>query len=158
MIYEKAKIEDAKALLELFKALNKEGAKVSFDFNTDEEMEKWLQDDRCYWYVARERGTIAGVFRGVRGKKGREHGIIMTAAVVKAYRGKNIAEGLTAHALNDIRNDNIKIAYAYVYSNNRASLNTLLNLGFHMAGSVPMHHYDDEKQAYVDDLILYKKI
>ena len=158
MIFEKAQKKDAKQLLELFKALEEEGAKVSFELGTEADIERWLQDERCHWYVARERNTVTGVFRGIQGKDSKKHGIVMTAAVLKVYRGKNIAEALTAHALNDLRDKEIQIAYAYVYSNNRASLSTLLNLGFHMAGSVPMHHYDTEMQAYVDDLILYKKL
>lgn len=156
MIFERADQQDAKQLISLFRLLEEEGAKVSFEPVEETKMKELLEEKQCFWYVARERESVVAVFRATRGKTGREHGVMMTSAVSKAYRGQHIAEELTAYALNDLKKIGIEIAYAYVYSNNKPSLSTLLNLGFHISGSVPMHHYEEEIQRYVDDLILYK--
>lgn len=48
------------------------------------------------------------------------------------------------------------IARTYIYSDNVASINTVLKLGFTFAGSVLMHHYSEELGQYVDDLIFHK--
>ena len=150
-------LEDIENVLTLFKKLEEESAEVSFsEITKREEIINWLHDSRMYIYVAEDNKKLVGVFRGKRGKKGREHDCFLTCAVDIESRGKKVGQNLTKYALKELKKEGIKIARAYVYSNNIPSVSTLLRSGFTSSGCVHMHHYDYRTNEYVDDLIFHK--
>lgn len=157
--YRVARSSDISGMLDLFQELKKEGAQVGFTHIEDvEELQQQLKDENIVLYVAvdPEKGKIAGILRGKRGASYQNHSAFMTAAVAKSYRGKQIAKELTHYGMEDLAEKGVKIARTYVYSNNKASLNTLLSCGFTISGSVHMHHFSEETGQYVDDIIVHK--
>lgn len=149
--------EDINQIIDFFKELNEERAEVSFsDVVSNKEIDNWIEDSRMYVYVAERDGEILGVLRGKRGEKGREHACFLTAATNMKYRGRKIAQRLTDYSLNELKKEGVKVARAYIYSNNSASVSAILKCGFTSSGCVHMHHYDKNAQRYVDDLIFHK--
>lgn len=155
--YRGFKVEDIEKTVELFRELHEEGAGVSFSSVSQREViEEWIEEPSIYIYVAELDSEILGVFRGKRGKPGRDHSCFLTAAISKKYRGKKIGQNLTYYALDKLKESGVRIARAYVYSNNASSVSTLLKCGFTMSGCVYMHHFDEKTNQYVDDLIFHK--
>jgi len=155
--HRKMEYDDIQQLVDLFRELNLEGAEVSFgEVEQREEIESWMKDLSVRLYVSESKGEILGVFRAKIGDPGREHSCFLTAAVNKKYRGYKIAQNLTHYGLDELKKEGIKVARAYVYSNNPSSVSTLLKCGFTFAGNVIMHHFDEKTGRYVDDLIFHK--
>lgn len=96
---------------------------------------------------------LAGLFRGKR-KPGREHSAHITAYVSPNYQGRELATQMTALGLKLLKEKAVKVIHAYVYSNNEASIHSMLKQGFILSGRVPMHHFEDDE--IVDDLIFVK--
>ena len=149
---------DIEQTLKLFQDLRDENAGVSFVEYGESDIREWLKDENVFVYAAECEGKIAGVFKAKRGEDDKRHCAFLTAATDKDFRGKNIARDLTLYGIEKIKEKGIKIARAYIYSDNKASINTILSCGFQFAGSVHMHHYDDKADRYVDDLIFHKII
>lgn len=148
---------DIDKVYNFFNNLKSEGAMVSFsDINDKRQLLQWLNDKNVFVYLAALNDEIVGVFRGIRGEKYKKHSALLTAAVDVNLRGRKIAQKLTDYGLKDMKNKGIKIARAYVYSDNNSSVSALLKLGFSLSGSVHMHHFNEDKQIYVDDLIFHK--
>lgn len=159
MEYRVAKQSDIQGIFTLFQELKEEDAQVGFTrIKEPVEIQLWLDDEHFYLYVATdpEENTIIGVLRGKRGVSNKAHSVFLTAAIAKGWRGKNIGKKLTQFGLAELKNKGLKIARTYVYSNNKASINTLLSCGFTISGTVYMHHFSDETQQYVDDIIVHK--
>ena len=157
--YREARIEDVPEMLRLFQDLKEEKAQVGFAcIKGVEDLQEWMEDDNISLYLAvdSEKEKIVGVLRGKRGSTYKHHSAFMTAAVAKNYRGKKIAKMLTDYGLKELTQKGIRIARTYVYSNNKASLNTLLSCGFTISGTVHMHHFSEETGQYVDDIIVHK--
>lgn len=149
--------EDLSKVYEFFQCLKEETIDISFtDVGSKMEIEGMVRDEFVFLYVAYYKNEIAGVFRGMRGKGNKDHSAFLTAAVPKKLRGKRIAQKLTDFGLDDMKNKGVKIVRAYVYSDNTSSVSTLLKQGFTFSGCVNMHHYDEKKDRYVDDLIFHK--
>ncbi|MBS4535302.1 GNAT family N-acetyltransferase [Clostridium sp. D2Q-14] len=149
--------EDVTNVYEFFQDLKEETIDITFaDINSKDEIENMVRDEDVFIYTAYYKNEIAGVFRGIRGKGNKNHSVFLTAAIPKRLRGKRIAQKLTDFGLDDMRNKGIRIARAYVYSDNNSSVSTLLKQGFTFSGCVNMHHYDDKENRYVDDLIFHK--
>ncbi len=148
---------DVGQVIELFNELNEEGLEVSFsEIDKRDVLEGWIEDSWIRVYVAESNGKILGVFRGKKGNQGREHACFLTAAISRKYRGMKIGQRLTNYSLKQLKQNDVKIARAYVYSNNPSSVCTLLKCGFVASGSVHMHHFDNRTKQYVDDLIFHK--
>lgn len=159
MEYRIANQSDIEGIYHLFQELKKEDAQVGFTrVNEPAEIQSWLDDEHYYLYVVTTSGenTVIGVLRGKRGESYKAHSVFMTAAIAKDRRGKNVGKKLTQFGLADLKNKGLKIARTYVYSNNKASLNTLLSCGFTISGTVYMHHFSEKTQQYVDDIIVHK--
>jgi len=151
--------EDISEMFRLFQELKAEKAQVGFTrINSVEDIQEWMEDDNIALYLAvnTEKENVVGVLRGIRGNTYKHHSAFMTAAVAKDYRGKSIAKELTNYGLNELAQQGVKIARTYVYSNNKASLNTLLSCGFTISGTVHMHHFSEETGQWVDDVIVHK--
>lgn len=149
--------KDLAAVIQLFNKLAEEHAEVSFsEVISEEEILNWMEDPDIFTYVALEDERLLGVLRAKRGEGSRNHSVFLTAAIDQNYRGNKIAKQLTLYALEQLKTEGIKIARAYIYSNNRSSINTILSCGFTFAGNVYQHHYDEKTQAFVDDLIFHK--
>ncbi len=154
-----ATLKDAPAMLKLFQELKEEGAQVGFTHIQDiEEIQQWIKDKNMILYLAVDanKDKIAGVLRAKRGNSYQQHSAFVTAAVSKVYRGQKIAQVMTNYGTKDLAEKGVKIARTYVYSDNRASLNTLLSCGFTISGTVHMHHFSEETGQYVDDIIVHK--
>ncbi|MTI49487.1 GNAT family N-acetyltransferase [Sporosalibacterium faouarense] len=155
--YRRLRKDDIDQLIAFFRDLNHEGAEVSFsEVEKKEEIESWLNDERMHVFVADYDGEVLGVLRGKQGKVGRDHSCFLTAATNKKYRGHKIAQNLTKYSLSELKEIGVKIARAYIYSNNAASVSTILKCGFTSSGCVHMHHYEEDVERYVDDLIFHK--
>lgn len=149
--------DDTLKAYNFFMELKDEGAQITFaDIDDVSEIEDMINDKNVFIYVAYHKDKIAGVFRGLRGRKYKNHSAFLTAAVDKRLRGKKIAQRLTSFGLEDMKNHGIKIVRAYVYSDNQSSVSTLLKQGFTLSGCVHMHHYNKKINRYVDDLIFHK--
>jgi len=151
--------KDIPKVISLFSNLSKEMAEVSFaDVATKEELYEWLKNPNTFVYVAADGDVILGVLRAKRGKGNKKHSCYLTVAVDYNFRGNSIAQDLTNYSLQMLKEKGIEIARAYIYSNNKASINTILSCGFTFAGNVYRHHFDEKSGTYVDDLIFHKII
>ncbi|KXG74417.1 GNAT family N-acetyltransferase [Thermotalea metallivorans] len=157
MVYRELTVEDVPKAVLLFRGLAEEQAEVSFaEILSEDEIKKWIIDDNIFAYGAFQGENLLAVLRAVRGRDNRNHAVYLTAAVDKNYRGYKIAKEITLYSLERLKEKGVKIARTYVYSNNRASINTVLSCGFTFAGCVYQHHYDEETKSYIDDLIFHK--
>lgn len=157
--YRVVNTKDISKIFQLFQELKAEQAQVGFTrINRIEDIQEWIEDDNTALYLAVdiEKEIVVGVLRGKRGNTYKHHSAFMTAAVAKDYRGKKIAKELTDYGLKELAQQGVKIARTYVYSNNKASLNTLLSCGFTISGTVHMHHFSEETGQWVDDVIVHK--
>ncbi|MDK2918057.1 MAG: hypothetical protein PWQ37_790 [Candidatus Petromonas sp.] len=155
--FRELKENDIPKVISLFSNLSRERAEVSFvDVASMEEVKEWLKNPNTYVYVAADGDVILAVLRAKRGGDTQNHSCNLTVAVDYSFRGNSIAKELTEYALDILKKDGVKIVRAYVYSNNKASINTILSCGFTFAGNVYMHHYDEKEGVYVDDLIFHK--
>jgi RimJ/RimL family protein N-acetyltransferase len=149
--------KDIPKVVSMFSKLSEERAEVSFaEIATKEEIRNWIKNPDTFVYVAADGDVILAVLRAKRGKANKQHSCNLTVAVDYSFRGNSIAKDLTEFALAHLKGEGIKIIRAYIYSNNKSSINTILACGFTFAGNVHMHHYDEKANVYVDDLIFHK--
>lgn len=148
---------DISKVISLFSNLSRERAEVSFvDIASINEVKEWLKNPNTYVFVAADGDIVYGVLRTRIGKGNRSHSCNLTVAVDYSFRGNSIAKELTEYGLKELKEKSVKIVRAYIYSNNKASINTILSCGFTFAGNVHMHHYDEETGEYIDDLIFHR--
>lgn len=152
---------DVQEVRNIFLRLREESAEVSFiDYTEEESIRKWLGDEKNLVYVALWEGSVVGVFKARRGERehteDKTHAAFLSCATDMEFRGRSIAKDLTLYGIERLREKGVKIARAYIYSDNKASINTILSCGFQFAGSVHMHHFDERRGIYVDDLIFHK--
>ena len=89
IVYRGFNKEDIEKTLEFFKELHNEGSLVSFSrVSKKEEIQEWIKDFNIYIYIAELDNKILGVFKGKRGKPGREHSCFLTAAISKEDRSR----------------------------------------------------------------------
>jgi len=158
--YHGASQQDVPGMLALFKQLRKDQHEVSFaDITEIEEIAEWMEAQGNYLYVARCNQQVIGVLRAVR-EEGRyqQHACHITIAVSSDYRQQGVAKSLVLFALSDLKSVGLKMARALVFSDNMASLNTLLAAGFSISGSIVKHHYHEQRKMYIDDVILFKEL
>jgi len=149
--------KDIPKVISMFSKLSEERAEVSFvEIATKEEIRNWIKNPDTFVYVAADGDVISAVLRAKRAKGNKMHSCNLTVAVDYNFRGNSIAKDLTEFGLKHLKDEGIKIVRAYIYSNNKSSINTILDCGFSFAGNVHMHHYDEKADAYVDDLIFHK--
>ncbi|WP_432408691.1 GNAT family N-acetyltransferase [Wukongibacter sp. M2B1] len=149
--------KDVPKVISMFSNLSSERTEVSFvEIASMDEIKAWIKSPDTFVYVAADGDVISAVLRAKRGKGNKKHSCNLTVAVDYSFRGNSIAKELTEYALRLLKNEGIKIARAYIYSNNKSSINTILACGFSFAGNVHMHHYDEKENIYVDDLIFHK--
>jgi L-amino acid N-acyltransferase YncA len=159
IIFRDLKVEDIPQVLDFFMELRKENAGVSYtEYDNEEQIREWLDNPNVFVYVAAMGSSVLGVFKGRSDGGNKSHSAFLTCAVNGNCRGKSIAKNLTNYGLERLKENGIKIARAYIFSDNKPSINTILSLGFQFAGNVFMHHYDEEKKQYVDDLIFHKML
>ena len=158
IVYRKLESKDSQSILEFFNELKEENALVSFAEETDiNTINSYLTNENMFLYVAEVNNDIAGVFRAKKGEEPwKKHSVVLTCAIKSKYRGKGIAKSLTDYSLDEIKKEGVKIARAYIYSDNPSSINTILKCGFTFSGAVHMHHYCENQKRYVDDLIFHK--
>lgn len=156
--YREVNFDDIEMLFDFFMKLKEETGDVSFsEVENKKEIIDWVQDCNTYMIIAEsDNNELLGIFRAIRGDVGREHSCFLTIAVKLKFRGKGIAKSLTKYGVSIIKQKGVKIARAYVYSNNIQSVNVLLKLGFVLSGCVHMHHYNSDESRFVDDLIFHK--
>ncbi len=151
--------KDVPQVLSLFSKLSTEMAQVSFsDLGEEDQIKAWLDNTDTFVYVAVDGDIVLAVIRASRGKRHKSHSVNLTVAVDYKFRGHSIAKGLTNYCMEALKKEEIKVARAYIYSNNPSSIATILSCGFKLSGSVIMHHYDKKNDEYVDDLIFHKVI
>ncbi|SHK49925.1 GNAT family N-acetyltransferase [Paramaledivibacter caminithermalis] len=155
--FRELKEKDIPKVISMFSNLSKERAEVSFvEIASMEEIRDWIRNPDTFVYVAADGDLISAVLRAKRGKGNKQHSCNLTVAVDYSFRGNSIAKELTDYALESLKEKGIKIIRAYIYSNNKSSINTILSCGFTFAGNVHMHHYDEKTGTYIDDLIFHK--
>lgn len=148
---------DIAKVISLFSNLSREMAEVSFaDVASMDEIRGWLKNPNTYVYVAADDDVILGVLRAKRGTGNKKHSGYLTVAVDYNFRGNSVAQDLTNYALDMLKKEGLEIIRAYVYSNNKASINTILSCGFTFTGNIYKHHYDKKSGRYIDDLIFHK--
>lgn len=141
--------------LSFFKILNEESTDMSFDNMTEEKLFAWLHSDHELIYGYEEGGKVVSVLKGKRGFEHKFHSVFLSAATLKSYRNKGLAAKLTEEGLVAMKPLGIKIARAYIYSDNTASVSTILKCGFTAAGCVHMHHIKEDGRI-IDDLIFHR--
>ncbi len=157
--YAKPETSDANSMFTLFQQLKKDGNEVTFTHvGSVEEVKKWLEVKNNDLYIARYNQEVIGVMRAKRGVEDTFHSCEITIAVSSEYRRQGVAKSLVLYGLSDSKHQGISIARAFVYSDNKASLNTLLSVGFTITGALVKHHYSHHIQMYVDDIILFKEL
>ncbi|WP_432663953.1 GNAT family N-acetyltransferase [Wukongibacter baidiensis] len=155
--FRKLEEKDVPKVISMFSNLSSERTEVSFaEIASMDEIRAWIKNPDTFVYVAADGDVISAVLRAKRGKGNKKHSCNLTVAVDYNFRGNSIAKDLTEYALKLLKNEGIKIARAYIYSNNKSSINTILACGFSFTGNVHMHHYDEKESIYVDDLIFHK--
>jgi RimJ/RimL family protein N-acetyltransferase len=159
IVYREMFLDDVPKVADLFQELALEKAEVSFaEILSVDEIKEWLIDKDEFVYVAFHEEELLAVFKAVRGKENKDHAAYLTAAVGKKHRGYGLARDITLYSIERLKEVGIGLVRTYVYSNNRASINTILSCGFTFAGSVYQHHFDEKSSAYIDDLIFHKII
>ncbi len=149
--------KDIPKVISMFSNLNKERVEVSFaEIASMEEIRNWITNPDTFVYVAANGDVISAVLRAKRGSGNKRHSCNLTVAVDYSFRGNSIAKDLTEYALQQLKREGVNIARAYIYSNNKSSINTILSCGFIFSGNVHMHHFDEKSNMYVDDLIFHK--
>ncbi len=149
--------KDIPKVLSLFAKLSEEMAEVSFtEIATHEQVLEWLSNPNTFVFVAADDDVILAVIRARKGKGHQDHSANITVAVDYSFRGNNVAQNLTNFCTQELKKQGVKIVRAEIYSNNLPSINTVLSCGFSFAGTVLMHHYDENQKTYVDDLMFHK--
>lgn len=149
--------KDIPKVLSLFAKLSEEMAEVSFtEIATQEQVLEWLSNPNTYVYVAADDDVILAVIRARRGHGHQDHMAHITVAVDYSFRGNKLSQNLTNYCTQELKKRGVKIVRAEIYSNNLPSINMVLSCGFCFAGTVLMHHYDDNQKTYVDDLMFHK--
>jgi ribosomal protein S18 acetylase RimI-like enzyme len=153
--------EDLDSVWNLIELLKIEGADISLtELTSKEEAMEWINNPAQLTYVAVTINTSNQILSLVKGRREmsneKSHAVFLTAATHPEARGTGLAAELTIYALNEMKHEGVNIARIYVYSDNKASLNTVKKLGFTLAGTVLRHHKDQTPGEYVDDLIFHK--
>ncbi len=151
------KITDAEALYLFCSRLREEHAEMSFaEVQSIEDVKNWIEDDFEHMFMMREANHVIALVKAKQGHEGRKHNAFMSAAVLKSRRGEGLVSQLAEQVYPRLKERGIKIIRAYIYSNNHASISSVLKEGFTCTGSVHMHHYNETTEAWVDDLIFHK--
>ena len=155
----KPEISDVPGIYDLFSQLKRDGHEITFA-NIDDpgEIVDWIEDPLNQLYIARHNQQIVGVMRAKLGTGPTSHSCEITIAVSAEYRQQGIAKSLVNYGLSDVRHQGITVARGMVFSDNKASLNTLLSSGFSVTGSILKHHYNEKSSLYVDDVTLFKEL
>lgn len=153
--------DDIDSVWSLIEILKSEGAEISFtELTGKEDLTNFIDNPAQLSYVAAaldEPSRVLCLVKGRRDMAGeKSHAAFLTAATHPDARGFGLAAELTNFALDEMKKVGVNIARIYVYSNNKASLNTVKKLGFVHAGTVLRHHKDQVTGEYVDDLIFHK--
>lgn len=158
IVYRPMHLSDVDSVWKFLEAIKQENSQVSLvEVPSKEQVEEWLENDNLFLYIAECKDLVVGLLRATRGTEPyKRHAVTLSIAVHPEYRSQGIAKELTNTGLEDMKQDGVIIARTYIYSDNTASINTVLRLGFTFAGSVLMHHYSNELEQYVDDLIFHK--
>ncbi len=158
IVYRPMYLSDIDKVWEFLELIKAENAEVSLvEVLEKEELLKWLENENLFLYIAEDGEKVLGLLKAIRGTDiTKRHAVFLSIAIHPGYRGMGIAKELTNTSLEDMKKDGVLIARAYVYSDNTASMNTVLRLGFAFAGAVHMHHYNEKTGQYVDDLIFHK--
>ncbi len=155
----KPETNDASGIHELFMQLKNDGHEIIFaDVVDSDEIVEWIIKNENLLYIARYNQQIIGVMRVKIYTDNTSHSCDITIAVSSEYRQQGVAKSLVNYGLSDVKHHGISVARAKVFSDNKASLNTLLSTGFSITGSFVKHHYNDKRNVYVDDIILYKAL
>ncbi|MFZ5353798.1 MAG: GNAT family N-acetyltransferase [Bacillota bacterium] len=158
IVYRPMHLSDVDKVWELLEVLKAENSQVSLiEIPGKDELKAWINNENLFLYIAEDEDKVLGLLRAIRGTEHyKRHSVFLSIAIHPDYRGRGIARELTMTGMEDMKKDGIIIARAYVYSDNIASVNTVLRLGFTFAGAVYMHHYNEDTKQYVDDLIFHK--
>lgn len=144
-------------VLSLFQKLYREASEVSFaEIHSKKALIEDFNTSNTFYFVALGGNHVCAVFRGRRGANEKNHSALLTIAVDADYRGQGIGKCFIGYCLQELKKCGITLARAYVYSDNRPSINTLLSAGFTISGCVHQHHYNADRGEYVDDIILHK--
>jgi len=155
----KPETNDATGIYELFMQLKQDGHEITFaNVHGPNEIVEWIIKNENLLYIARYNQQVIGVMRAQISNDNTAHSCDITIAVSSEYRQQGIAKSLVNYGLSDVKHHGITVARARVFSDNKASLNTLLSTGFSVTGSFLKHHLNDKKNIYVDDIILYKEL
>lgn len=157
IVYRTLEKEDIPKVITMFSELAKEAVEVSFsEILSEEEIVEWIEDENTYVYAAFEGELLLGMLRAKRGEGAQNHCALLTVAVKRSYRGKRIAKDIINYGLQQLKEAGVHLARAYIYSDNRASINTILSCDFTFSGCVYQHHYSEKEQKFIDDLIFHK--
>lgn len=151
------KLKDAQALYEFCYKLREEHAEMSFaKVEGIEDVIEWIENDHEHLFMMREANHIIALVKAKQGLEEREHSAFMSAAVIKSRRGEGLVSQLAAQVYPRLKERGIKIIRAYIYSNNHASISSVLKEGFQCTGAIHMHHFNKKTQDWVDDMVFHK--
>lgn len=159
--FRRLKRTDINSVWTLVEILKKEKANMSFaELKGKEELLNYIDNPAELTYVAVSKDKANKVLCLVKGRrdlsKEKSHAVFLSAATHPDSRGTGLAAKLTNFALKEMKNEDITIARIYVYSDNKASINSVKKLDFLHAGSVIRHHKNLDTGEYIDDLIFHK--
>lgn len=151
--------KDIDKVLELFKKLKNEAAEVTFaDLHDMVSLRNDFKLPNTFYYIAIENNQLVSVFRGRRGQGNQDHCALITIAVAIEYRGRQMTKPFLNYCLQQLSREGISLARAYVFSDNRPSINMLLSAGFTVSGCVFQHHQCLKTGDLVDDIIFHKQL
>jgi len=152
-------VNHVKSAVAFFIGLREEGATVSFtQLGTEALALESLLDHQNHYFIALEGNEVIGMLRARQGTGNQDHAALLTIGIAVSKRGKGHTSGLIDYAMEQIKARGISLARAYVYSDNRASIATVLSAGFTLSGCVYQHHRDLETGEMVDDLIFHREL
>lgn len=159
--FRRIKSTDIDSIWALFEILKNERVNMSFaELREKEEILTYIDNPAELTYVAvskEDSNHVVGIVKGRRDlSKEKSHAAFLSAATHPHARGLGLAAKLTNYALNEMKNEGVTIARIYVYSNNKASINSIKKLDFIQAGTVLRHHMDLDTGEFVDDYIFHK--
>lgn len=150
---------DVKSVLDFFLELKEGEAEVSFTELCSEALVlESLLDPLNHFFLAWREEEIVGVLRARQGSGNQDHAALLTIAIAEKQRGKGYGRALMEYGMEQLKARGIHLVRANIYSDNLASIFTVLSAGFTLAGCVCQHHRNLKTGEMVDDLIFHREL
>lgn len=155
-----ATLEDWPAIWAIFSQVVRAGDTYAYPTDIDEDTAKHLwMDVPQVTYVAENDGDIVGTYYLKPNQMGPGSHVCNAGYMVSELaRGQGLGRALCLHSLDEARRLGFKaMQYNSVVATNATAIHLWQDLGFHIAGTLPLAFHHDTK-GYVDALVMYQAL